>query len=60
MHPSPQPYLFVLREGKAIKSDFLDYSLILMKMSDADALLSPDAPLQPPYLPIGQVIPQKR
>ncbi|MFI0434722.1 MAG: hypothetical protein ACH350_03205 [Parachlamydiaceae bacterium] len=36
-----RPYLFVLKEGKEINEDFLDYSLLLFKVGFADVLPSP-------------------
>lgn len=35
------PYIFVLKEGKEINSDFLDYSLLLLQVGQADILHSP-------------------
>lgn len=50
------PYLFVLREGKKIDDDFLDYSLVLLKMSGAETMPAPHKLKSSPYLPFGQVI----
>jgi len=35
------PYIFVLKEGKEIHKDFLDYSLLLLQVGQADILPSP-------------------
>lgn len=35
------PYLFILKEGKEIRQDFLNYSLLLLQVSLADVLPSP-------------------
>jgi hypothetical protein len=35
------PYIFVLKEGKEIQQDFLDYSLLLLQVGQADILPSP-------------------
>lgn len=35
------PYLFVLQEGKDIKEDFLDYSLMILQVGHAEILPSP-------------------
>lgn len=35
------PYVFVLKEGKEIQQDFLDYSLLLLQVGQADILPSP-------------------
>ncbi len=35
------PYIFILKEGKEIQEDFLDYSLLLLQVSLADVLPSP-------------------
>lgn len=36
------PYLFVLKEGIEIKSDFLDYSLLMLQVGEPDILYSPN------------------
>ncbi len=36
------PYVFILKEGKEIQQDFLDYSLLLLQVGQADILPSPD------------------
>ena len=36
------PYIFVLKEGKEIHQDFLDYSLLLLQVGHADILPSPN------------------
>lgn len=38
------PYIFVLKEGKEIQSDFLDYSLLLLQVGQADVIPSPHHP----------------
>lgn len=35
------PYVFVLKEGNEIHKDFLDYSLLLLQVGQADILPSP-------------------
>jgi hypothetical protein len=36
-----KPYVFVLKEGQEIHKDFLDYSLLLLQVGQADILPSP-------------------
>ncbi len=38
------PYLFVLKEGKTIGDDFLDYSLIMLHVNCTEVLQSPRVP----------------
>ena len=35
------PYVFVLKEGNQIHKDYLDYSLLLLQVGQADILPSP-------------------
>ncbi|MBS4164604.1 Uncharacterized protein PRO82_001935 [Candidatus Protochlamydia amoebophila] len=35
------PYVFILKEGKKIQDDFLDYSLLLLQVNSADVIPSP-------------------
>jgi len=35
------PYVFILKEGLEIHNDFLDYSLLLLHVGQADVLPSP-------------------
>ncbi len=50
MHPRPQyplkailhPYVFVLKEGGAIKKDFLDYSLMMLFTHSLERIDSPE------------------
>jgi hypothetical protein len=35
------PYLFVLKEGKEIQQNFLDYSLLLLQVEPRDVIPSP-------------------
>jgi hypothetical protein len=35
------PYIFVLKEGKEINQNFLDYSLLLLQVGQTDVLPSP-------------------
>ena len=35
------PYIFLLKEGQEIQNDFLDYSLLLLQVGQADILASP-------------------
>jgi hypothetical protein len=37
------PYIFVLKEGKEIHKNFLDYSLLLLQVGQADILPSPNS-----------------
>lgn len=37
------PYVFVLKEGNEIQDDFLDYSLLLLQVGQADILRSPQS-----------------
>lgn len=37
------PYIFILKEGLEIQNDFLDYSLLLIQLSKADVLPSPQS-----------------
>lgn len=36
------PYIFVLKEGKEIHQDFLDYSLLLLQVGQPDIIPSPE------------------
>jgi hypothetical protein len=50
-----QPYLFALKEGKKIRNDFLDYSLLLIHVQNNEIIKSPDhynlIPSEPASLP---------
>lgn len=35
------PYVFILKEGNEIQSDFLDYSLLLLQVGQMEILPSP-------------------
>lgn len=35
------PFIFILKEGTEIQEDFLDYSLLLLQVSQAETLRSP-------------------
>ena len=35
------PYIFILKEGKQINENFLDYSLLLLQVAQVDILRSP-------------------
>ncbi|MBA3816687.1 MAG: hypothetical protein H0X29_09275 [Parachlamydiaceae bacterium] len=35
------PYLFVLKEGKKIKNDLLDYSLLMLLVNSSETIKSP-------------------
>lgn len=48
------PYVFVLKEGQEIKSDFLDYSLLLLQVGLTDIIPSPEH--QKPLLPTIQIL----
>lgn len=39
------PFLFVLKEGKRIKEDFFDYSLLMLQVTNAEVIRSPHPPL---------------
>lgn len=46
-HPKPyenfiHPYVFVLKEGNEIHKDFLDYSLLMLQVGQAELLPSPN------------------
>ncbi len=46
------PYIFVLKEGKEINSDFLDYSLLLLQVGKQIFSIHHDIlPLESMYLP---------
>lgn len=36
-----QPYLFALKEGKKIRNDYLDYSLLLIHVQNNEIIKSP-------------------
>lgn len=36
------PYIFVLKEGKEIKKDFLDYSLMMLFVHSKETIKSPN------------------
>lgn len=38
------PYVFILKEGREIQEDFLDYSLLLLQVGISDVLPSPRSP----------------
>lgn len=51
MHPSKSqhplktflhPYIFVLKEGRAIKRDYLDYSLMMLFIHSSERIASPE------------------
>lgn len=46
------PYLFVLKEGKEIQEDFLDYSLLLLQVGQPAVIPSPNNIRQFPTLSI--------
>lgn len=48
------PYIFILKEGKEIHQDFLDYSLLLLQVSLADVLPSPKG--QKTSTPMAQLL----
>lgn len=43
------PYLFVLKEGKEIKTDLLDYSLMMLQVTSPEVIRSPD--VTPLFIP---------
>ncbi len=50
------PVVFVLKEGEAIKKNYLDYSLLLLQMGQGDVLKSPPKPSQNPSNPAVQLL----
>ncbi len=38
------PYIFILKEGKEIQRNFLDYTLLLLQVGQPDVLSSPRSP----------------
>lgn len=46
------PFVFVLKEGTKIQSDFLDYSLVLLQVGQAQTLPSPFSKRPTPNLTI--------
>lgn len=49
------PYVFLLKEGHEITNNFLDYSLLLLQVGQADVLHSPHKKQQP-LLPLIQIV----
>lgn len=47
---SLHPYMFVLKEGRGIKEDYLDYSLLMLQISSPEVLPSPEK-YEPSALP---------
>lgn len=47
------PYVFVLKEGIDIKQDFLDYSLLMLQVTNPEVIPSPHNQKLPsqPFLP---------
>ena len=45
------PYIFVLKEGKKIQADYLDYSLLMLQVTSPEIVKSPGSP------PSGKVLP---
>ena len=48
------PYIFVLKEGRKIQKDFLDYSLMMLFIHSSEVLKSPEGhepiiPLKPDF-----------
>ena len=41
LHSILNPYLFVLKEGKDIQDNYMDFSLIMLKISPPEVLNSP-------------------
>lgn len=39
--PPFQPFVFVLKEGKEIRKDFLDYSLVLIQVYHTEVIRTP-------------------
>jgi hypothetical protein len=44
------PYIFVLREGKKINKNFLDYSLLMLHVNCPEKIKSPDPEQHKPVL----------
>lgn len=40
--PPFQPYLFALKEGKKIQSNFLDYTLLLIQVHNSEVMHGPN------------------
>lgn len=36
------PFLFVLKEGRGIKNDYLDYSLMMLHINSSETIRSPE------------------
>lgn len=53
------PYLFVLKEGKEIRDNYLDYSLLMLRLSASEVINSPGAPKARPYVPQNFRFPNK-
>ncbi len=49
------PYIFVLKEGREINHNFLDYSLLLLQVGQADIIHSPNSLKSLPSLTIQLV-----
>lgn len=41
LHVIVHPYIFVLKEGKKIKKDYLDYSLMMLQITAPETIKSP-------------------
>lgn len=40
------PYIFVLKEGRKINNDFLDYSLMMLHINSTETIKSPKSSLK--------------
>jgi hypothetical protein len=49
--PALRPYLFVVREGANIQSDFMDYNLQLLDLRCGEIISSPRLPFSHPKTP---------
>lgn len=51
LHAIVHPYLFVLKEGLDIQADFLDYSLLMLRVSPPEVIHSPGSRRTTHFMP---------
>lgn len=51
LHDILHPYIFVLKEGFTIEQDLLDYSLLMLKVSNQEVIQSPGSGRVMQFLP---------
>lgn len=51
------PYLFVLKEGKDIKDNLMDYSLLMLRVNATEVINSPGTPSRQLYIPRNLQLP---